>query len=173
MRGGRCAACDCVLCASHPDRVEPCDLMQVGLCARWSPAATAWGMHDWLLALWGGAGGAGAGANRSVPRGRYTVHTATPGPCVTPAQECNTRTGDDLMRAGGGTGGNRLATDAHTGEASHWAPTGGNYTPTSATVTVRHIEHTRDTGGHYAHAGPSLKPGATTPTSASPSGLSM
>ena len=34
---------------------------------------TGWGMLDWLLALWGGVGGAGAGASGSAPRGEHTV----------------------------------------------------------------------------------------------------
>ena len=50
------------------------DLIQVGLRAGWSPAATGWGVHDWLLALWA-MWGASAGANRSVPWAsiRYTL----------------------------------------------------------------------------------------------------
>jgi hypothetical protein len=39
----------------RPRRVP--DLTQVGPRARWSPAATGWGVLDWLLALWGDAGG--------------------------------------------------------------------------------------------------------------------
>ena len=50
------------------------DLIQVGLRAGWSPAATGWGVHDWLLALWA-MWGASAGANRSAPWAgiRYTL----------------------------------------------------------------------------------------------------
>ena len=95
----------------------------------------------------------------------YGTHCNTPGPCVTPARKCNARAGGAPTRAGGGTGG---ATNAHTSEASHWAPTGGRYTPTPATVTAHHTEHARDTGGRYAHAGPNPEPGAPMPTPASP-----
>jgi hypothetical protein len=88
------------------------DLIQVGLRARWSPAATGWGVHDWLLALWA-VWGASAGANRSAPRAsiRYT-HCNTPGACVTPARKCNARTGGAPTRAGGGTGGQPTPTPA-------------------------------------------------------------
>ena len=58
-----------VCCVRATQTVSSPDLMQVGLRARWSPAATGWGMLDWLLALRGGCGGlvGGAGASRSAP----------------------------------------------------------------------------------------------------------
>jgi hypothetical protein len=57
-----------------------------------------------------------------------------PGPCVTPAQECNAHTGDALMRAGDGTGGNRrpLRRGSHFGGLK--LP--GATTPAPATVTT-------------------------------------
>ena len=66
-----------------------------------------------------------------------------PGPCVTPAQECNAHTGDALMRAGDGTGGNRRPRRRGS-----------------------HLGAYRATGGNYAHTGNGHTPGATTPAPA-------
>ena len=73
QRGGAMHAAVC--CARAIQTASSPDLIQVGLRARWSPAATGWGMLDWLLALWGGVGGAGAGASASAPRGKHTAYT--------------------------------------------------------------------------------------------------
>jgi hypothetical protein len=60
-------------------------------------------------------------------------------------------------------GRHRGATDAYTGEGGltlgRLPGADIPYTPTQATVMAHHTEHTRDTGGHYAHARPKSQAG--------------
>ena len=178
-----------VCCARATQTASSPILTQDGLRARWSPAATGWGVRltdclrcrqsggvlcrarahsaPWHIAdthicnIPGAMRGARAGiflvrGHASRPR-RGCPHI--PGPCVTPAQECNAHTGDARMCVPGAAPG---ATDAHAGEAHIWGPIElpGATTPTPATVT-------RDNaGGSYARTGESQTPGTTTPAPA-------
>ena len=180
-----------VCCAQASQTASSPTLMQGGLRARWSPAAIGWGVRLTDCLRGGGSAGSCAGraqhmchiadthncnipgAMRSARAGIFLRGHASrprrgcphiPGPCVTPAQECNAHTGDALMRAGDGTGGNRRPRR----RGSHFGAyirLPGATTPSPATFThrgqLRPRRRRSDTGGNYARTGTAAGPFVT------------